>query len=113
MAHLPAHRATTPRELIELPASAGAHRAIAAGDVPHPPAPGATDTAALVQRLIVDRFAPAAVLTNRQFEALYFCGPTDRFLAQPKGGPTRNLLSLAREGLRSRLRTAIRERRSG
>ena len=97
----------TARELVELPASTGALR-VAAGDVPHPPAPGATDTAALVQRLIVDRFAPAAVLTNRQFEALYFCGPTDRFLAQPKGGPTRNLLSLAREGLRSRLRTAIR-----
>ena len=99
---------TTPRELIELPAGAGANRATA-GELPHPAAPGATDMAALVQRLIVDRFAPAAVLTNRQFEALYFCGPTDRFLTQPKGGPTRNLLSLAREGLRSRLRTAIRE----
>jgi two-component system, chemotaxis family, CheB/CheR fusion protein len=69
----------------------------------------AVDATALVQRLIVDRFAPAAVLTNDRFEALYFCGPTHRFLAQPKGAPTQNLLELAREGLRSRLRSAIRE----
>ena len=50
VAHLPADgTTTTPRELVELPASAGALR-VAAGDVPHPPAPGATDTAAVVQR---------------------------------------------------------------
>ena len=100
----------TPRELIELPVSSGEHRATAVDEArPAPAVPGAAGTAELVQRLIIDRFAPAAVLTNRQFDALYFCGPTDRFLAQPKGGPTRNLLSLAREGLRSRLRSAIRE----
>ncbi len=98
----------TPRDLIELPAGSDQPRAIATSVSPAPP-PGMADTAALVQRLIVDRFAPAAVLTNHRFEALYFCGPTDRFLAQPTGGPTRNLLSLAREGLRSRLRGAIRE----
>ncbi len=99
----------TRREPIELPAQAGGRPTVATGGPAQPPASGAADTAALVQRLIVDRFAPGAVLTNREFEALYFCGPTDRFLAQPKGGPTRNLLSLAREGLRSRLRKAIRD----
>ena len=71
----------------------------------------AEDLAAMMQRLIVDRFSPAAVLVDDQFEIHYFSGSTDGYLAQPKGGPTQNLLTLAREGLRSRLRSAIREAR--
>lgn len=73
------------------------------------PVPKTVDTAALVQRMVMERFAPAAVLTDGKFKALYFCGATDRYLAQPKGGPTHDLLALVREGLRSRLRSAIRE----
>ncbi|HEU0198935.1 MAG TPA: chemotaxis protein CheB, partial [Burkholderiaceae bacterium] len=61
---------------------------------------------------ILDRYAPASVLINRKFEVLYFCGATDRYLAQPRGAPTNDLLSLAREGLRGHLRNALRRAES-
>ena len=61
----------------------------------------------MTQRLLLDQFAPAAVLINRKYEILYYFGPTDRFLAVPAGEPTQDLLLLAREGLRTKLRSAI------
>ena len=63
----------------------------------------ATLAANLAQKLILERFAPASVLVNSEFDALYFCGPTDEFLLRPAGAPTQDLLSMVREGLRSRL----------
>lgn len=68
-----------------------------------------TQIAQRAQQVILDFFSPAAVLVNRKYEALYFCGSTERFLARPRGTPTQNLLDLAREGLRSRLRRALDE----
>ena len=71
----------------------------------------------LTHRLLLDQFAPAAVLINRKYEILYFFGPTDRYLAVPAGEPTQDLMMMAREGLRTKLRSAIhkavREGRSG
>lgn len=61
------------------------------------------------QKLILDRFAPAAILINSQCEALYFCGPTDDYLMRLRGTPTLDLLAMVREGLRSRLQAAVRE----
>lgn len=69
----------------------------------------AADASTLVQRLLLDRFTPAAVLVNSRFEALYFCGQTEGFLSRPRGVPTQDVLALAREGLRSRLRSALRD----
>ena len=54
-----------------------------------------------------DQFAPPAVLINRKFEVLYFFGLTDGYLVVPTGEPTRNLMVMAREGLRTTLRWAI------
>lgn len=68
-----------------------------------------TPIATIAQQLILERFAPASVLVNSKYEAIYFCGPTDKFLSMPKGAPTQDLISLAREGLRSRLRGALRQ----
>jgi two-component system CheB/CheR fusion protein len=65
--------------------------------------------ATVAQKLLLDRFVPAAILVNSQSEALYFCGPTDEFLMRPRGAPTLNVLTLVREGLRSRLQTTLRE----
>lgn len=62
--------------------------------------------AALAQRLLLEEYAPAAVLVNRKYEILYFFGPTMSFLDQPPGEPTRDLLAMAREGLRTKLRVA-------
>lgn len=61
----------------------------------------------VTQQLLLQHYAPAAVLINRHFQILYFYGPTDRFLKQPTGTPTDDLLARAREGLSARLRTAL------
>ena len=77
--------------------------------------PGGTHSAAvrginardLTQRLLLERYAPASVLINRKHECLYYSGPTDRYLQVAEGEPGRDLLAMAREGLRSKLRAAI------
>ncbi|MRD72628.1 PAS domain-containing protein [Rhodocyclus tenuis] len=63
---------------------------------------------ALAEQLILDHFSPAAVLVNDKFEALYFSGATLEFLNRPRGTPTRDVLTLARDGLRPPLRNALR-----
>ncbi|BCS34960.1 hypothetical protein TBR22_A41860 [Luteitalea sp. TBR-22] len=50
----------------------------------------------------------AAILVNRDYRALYFHGETSRML-QPSGKPAWDLLSLLREGLRSRVRGALQQ----
>jgi two-component system CheB/CheR fusion protein len=65
--------------------------------------------AELMQRALLEAFAPASVLVNRKGEVLYFFGPTLRFLDLPTGEPTQDVLTLAREGLRAKLRTALQE----
>ena len=45
---------------------------------------------------------------NAQSEALYFEGPTDNYLKLPSGETSRDLLAMARQGLRARLSSAIR-----
>jgi two-component system CheB/CheR fusion protein len=61
----------------------------------------------LCRRLVVEAFAPAAVLINSKQECLYSLGPTDRYLRVPPGQPTHDLLAMARQELRTKLRSAI------
>ena len=61
----------------------------------------------LSQRTLLDAYAPASVLINARNEALYYSGASDRYLKLATGEDTRDVLTLAREGLRAKLRTAI------
>jgi two-component system CheB/CheR fusion protein len=63
----------------------------------------------LCRRLVMENYAPAAVLINRKHECLYAMGPTDRYLRVAPGHPTHDLLAMAREGLRTKLRAAIQQ----
>jgi two-component system CheB/CheR fusion protein len=63
--------------------------------------------AELVNRDLLEEYAPAAVLINRVYEILHFQGPTVNFLEFPKGSPTHDIITLLREGLRARVRTAV------
>jgi two-component system CheB/CheR fusion protein len=63
--------------------------------------------AELVNRDLLEEYAPAAVLINRVYEILHFQGPTVNFLEFPKGTPTHDIITLLREGLRARIRTAV------
>ncbi len=63
----------------------------------------------LCQRLVMDAYAPAAVLINRKHECLYSLGPTERYLRVPAGQPTYDLLAMVSEGMRTKLRSAIKQ----
>jgi two-component system CheB/CheR fusion protein len=72
------------------------------------PMPSRQSTLAdLCRRLVIDSYAPAAVLINRKHEYLYSLGPTDRYLRVATGHPTNDVLAMARQDLRTKLRSAI------
>ncbi|MGB5600927.1 MAG: PAS domain S-box protein [Gammaproteobacteria bacterium] len=72
--------------------------------------------AALTQRQLLLDYGPASALINRKHDILYFYGPTGDYLEPPTGEPTSDLIAMARQGLRIRLRAAchqaIQENRS-
>ncbi len=63
----------------------------------------------LCRRLMIETYAPAAVLINQKHECLYSLGPTDRYFRLAPGLPTHDLFAMAREGLRTKLRSAIQQ----
>ena len=69
--------------------------------------------AELCRRLVLDSFAPAAVLTNRKRECLFTLGPIDRYLRVAPGSPTFDLLALVRPDIRIKLRTAMQQASEG
>lgn len=71
--------------------------------------PGPRPTFAQVtRRALLEHHLPAAVLVDRDFRILYFQGDTRVFLGQPTGEPTRDLMALASEGVRTAVRVALR-----
>ena len=68
-----------------------------------------------IQAALLEEHAPAAVAINQNHDILYHNGPTNRYLRQPRGTPTQNLLELLPEKLRNRIRGALYRaaRRSG
>ena len=65
------------------------------------------NVAALSNRILLQSYAPASVTTDSLGNILYVHGDTSRFLRQPAGVMTTNLLDMAREGLQMDLRTAL------
>jgi two-component system CheB/CheR fusion protein len=59
------------------------------------------------RRIIVETYAPAAVLITRKLEWLYSLGPTQRYLQVPQGLPNYDLLAMVRPLLQIKLRAAI------
>ena len=60
----------------------------------------------LTERLVLNDYAPAAALINSKFEVLYVTGPLVDYLEFPLGELTKDLLAMARAGLRAKLRVA-------
>ncbi len=65
--------------------------------------------AELVQRLVIEAHCPAAVLINRKHESLFSTGPTERYLRVAPGHPSHDILAMAPQGLRTKLRSAIQQ----
>ncbi|MBK1663164.1 histidine kinase [Rhodospirillum rubrum] len=61
----------------------------------------------LCRRLVVEAYAPAAVLITLKYDCLYFLGAMDSYLRVAAGHPVADLLGLAREEVRTKLRSAI------
>ena len=61
----------------------------------------------LCRRLVMETYAPAAILINRKHECLYSLGPTDRYLRVAPGHSTHDLLAMVRQDTRTKLRSAI------
>ncbi len=72
-----------------------------------------TSIAELCRRMVIEYFAPAAILINRKLECLYSLGPTERYLRVPSGHPTQDLLAMAPQGMRTKLRSAIQQANQG
>jgi two-component system CheB/CheR fusion protein len=63
----------------------------------------------MAHRALLDRYAPPSVVIDRDNQVLVYHGDTSRYLTQPGGEPTRDLLALVSAGLRPPLRHAIHE----
>ena len=61
----------------------------------------------LCRDLVMEAYAPASVLINRKNECLFSLGPTDRYLRVVPGLPTHDLLVMARDEIRTKLRATI------
>lgn len=62
----------------------------------------------LAKRVLLQSFAPAAVVTDLQGNIVYVHGDTGPYLRPAPGHPTYNVVELAREGLQLELREALR-----
>ena len=61
----------------------------------------------LTRKILVEKYAPAAVVIDTRFHVLHYSGPTHLYLQQPDGPPCSDLLSLAYAGLRPRIRAVV------
>ena len=94
-----------PLELPPQPAKAGSeHTAPAAARPAKDPG-----LPALVDQLLLTRFAPAAVLVNERGDIVFIHGRTGDFLEPATGQPRLNLLDMAREGIQLELASAMRQ----
>jgi two-component system CheB/CheR fusion protein len=64
--------------------------------------------AEISQRVLIESYAPAAVLVDGRTECLYFEGPVDQYIKVPTGEVNRDLLAMVRDGLRAQLSRTIR-----
>ena len=62
--------------------------------------------AELCRRIVLENYAPAAVLLNSRLECLYLLGPTEKYLTVAQGHPDRSIVGMLPKALRVRFRTA-------
>ena len=104
--------ALAPHPLMDFPAQAAA--AAGGGRVPAAARPPReSNIAAIVDRLLLARFAPSSVVVSERGEVIYIHGRTGDFLEPAAGQPRLNILDMAREGLQLELASALRQASAG
>jgi two-component system CheB/CheR fusion protein len=73
------------------------------------PAPIASNLRHAVETRVLERFAPAHVVVNREGDILHYSARTGKYLESAPGLPNKQLVAMARRGLRLDLRNALRE----
>jgi two-component system CheB/CheR fusion protein len=71
--------------------------------------PAATTLRRTVEARLTERFAPAHVVVNRDGDIVHYSTRTGKYLEPPAGAPNRQLITMARKGLRLELRAALHE----
>ncbi|MDP2312955.1 MAG: PAS domain S-box protein [Pseudomonadota bacterium] len=71
------------------------------------------DVRALLERALLETHAPPGVVVDTDNKVAYFSGRTGRYLEQPGGLPTADLVEIVRPELRLALRTALHKARKG
>jgi two-component system CheB/CheR fusion protein len=91
------------RDLVSIPilATAGRLHRVTATEHLRRPRAGFNE---LMQKALAEEFAPASVLINRAYEILAVQGPVVNYLEFPTGEMTRDVLTMARPGLRAKIR---------
>jgi len=62
-----------------------------------------------IESQVLERLAPAHVVVNNDGEVIHYSAKTGKYFEPPVGAPTRQLIAIARKGLRLDLRTAVRD----
>ena len=70
---------------------------------------GAVNLRRAVDTLVLERFAPAHVVINRDGDIVHYSPRTGKYLEPAAGLPDRHLVAMTRRGLRLDLRAALRE----
>jgi two-component system CheB/CheR fusion protein len=93
---------------IDFPAALSPRRSLSAED---PQKPGTVKTApnlqTMIEQILLQRFAPAAVLTSDQGDILFISGRTGKYLEPAAGKANWNIYAMAREELRYELVSAF------
>lgn len=96
-------------ERLELPAKWGETTSFTSAKSAGADVPRIRHLSALAQQLMLHPFAPACALINRKLEVQFLNGPVDEYLQLPAGEPATDLIGMAREGLRTKLRAGIQQ----
>jgi len=104
-------------EMIHLPAKPALAEPPATGALPPPlPVPAVEReqrTSRLVEQLLLSRYTPASLLVDSRGDILHVHGRTGLYLEPASGSvPRLNILEMAREGLATEMRTALRQANS-
>jgi len=95
---------------VHFPAFSPAGRQIATGtDARREHGGMATNLRLAVEGRVLERYSPAHVVVNREGDVLHYSPHTGKYLEAAAGVPNRQLISMARRGLRLDLRNALRE----
>ena len=68
---------------------------------------GEIDIRELAEKRIIAQYSPPCVFLDDHYNILYFQGSTDKYLVQPSGKPTLNILKMARRELQAKLASAL------